>query len=396
MDPAEARPQALSLREGWPFIAGCFLSIFSANTSALMLGPMLDAMGRDLGASVPAMGQAAALVFVAWGVAAPLVGPLSDRYGRKPVLLIGLAGLCLSNLATAGVSSYPALAACRLLAGAFCGCIPPTCIASIGDRFSARARGNAMAFAGAGISASLLAGLPFIAYLTGQAGWRWGFLLVAGAAIFAILLVLRVFPPAPRPAQPASYLGSFAWMRLRSPWHLIAANVFDRIVISTFLTYISILFLRRYGRSLSSVAGLLSAMSAGTVIGGLTGGMLAERSWKFHALRLLALLQGALVAAQFSLLPPLALSVAAGFLYSLARPLSRPAVMDSLLILAPRSRGSILGCYATSNQLGQMLGAALGGLVIAWVDLEGLGALALAAGAGSAFFYGRLLRPGRA
>lgn len=389
--PGAGAPGA-GLREGWPHIACCFLSIFSAYTISFMLGPMLDTMGRELGASVPAMGQAAALLFVSWGVTAPLMGPVSDRYGRKPVLLVGLAGLGLSCLATSLAQSYTAVALFRFLTGVFGGCVPPTCVASIGDRFAPGARGNAMALAGSGISASLLAGLPFLAWVTARAGWRGAFLLAGGAGLCALALAAWAFPPAQRQARPTTYLGSFEWMREPAPWHLIAGNVLERVLVSLFLTYVAVLFLRRYGASLSSVAWLLSAMSAGTAIGGLLGGPLAGWRRRFQAIRLMVLLQGVLVALQFSVLPPLALSVAAGFLYSLVSQMSRPVVMDSLVVLAPRSRGSIIGCYATSNQLGQMLGAALGGLIIAWADLEGLGALALAAGIGSAYFYGKLLR----
>ena len=390
----EAGAPSAGLREGWPHIACCFLSIFSAYTVAFMLGPMLDAMGRELGASVPAMGQLAALSFITWGIAAPLMGPVSDRYGRKPILLIGLAGLALSCMATALAGSYAGVALFRLVTGVFGGCVPPTCVASIGDRFAPGARGNAMALAGSGISASLLAGLPLLAWVTARAGWRWAFIMAGVSGLAALALAAWAFPPAQRQARPTTYLGSFEWMREPAPWHLIAGNVLERVLVSLFLTYVAVLFLRRYGVSLSSVAWLLSAMSAGTAIGGLLGGLLAARRWRFQAIRLMVLLQGLLLALQFSILPPLALSAAAGFLYSFVSQMSRPVVMDSLVGLAPRSRGSIIGCYATSNQLGQMLGAALGGLVIAWTDLEGLGALALAAGVGSAFFYGRLLRPG--
>ena len=68
-------------REGWPIILACFLTIFTAYTTAFILGPMLDVMGRDLGLSLTAMGQLAAIIFVPWGIGAPLPAPISDRYG---------------------------------------------------------------------------------------------------------------------------------------------------------------------------------------------------------------------------------------------------------------------------------------------------------------------------
>ncbi|MBI3129384.1 MAG: MFS transporter [Candidatus Tectomicrobia bacterium] len=385
--------EGATLREGWLQIACCFLAVFSAYIVAFMLGPIIVPMGRDLGASVPAMGQAAALMFVSWGIGAPLIGPLSDRFGRKPVILAGLAGLALTCAATASIQSYAGLLLCRLATGVFGGCVPPTCVASIGDRFSAKARGNAMALSGAGISAGLLAGIPFLAWVADRAGWRLSFLLAGGAALAALALAAWAFPSPRRPARAETYLGSFGWAREPAAWHLIAGNVLERVIVTLFLTYVSVLFLRRYGLSLASVAGLISIMSVGNAIGGLAGGPLAAWRYRIQAVRALALLQGGLIALQFSLLPPLALSAAAGFLYSFAGQMSRPAVMDGLLALAPRSKGSVIGGYAMSNQLGHMLGAALGGAVIAWADVEGLGWLGLASGIASAHMYGKLLRP---
>ena len=72
------------IREGWPIILACFLTIFTAYTTAFILGPMLDVMGRDLGLSLTAMGQLAAIIFIPGEWAHPFWRPFSDRYGRKP------------------------------------------------------------------------------------------------------------------------------------------------------------------------------------------------------------------------------------------------------------------------------------------------------------------------
>ena len=64
----------------------------------LMLGPLLVALANDFGTSIAVSGQLAAATFVTQGITAPLVGPISDTYGRRPVLLIGLLLMVLRVL----------------------------------------------------------------------------------------------------------------------------------------------------------------------------------------------------------------------------------------------------------------------------------------------------------
>ncbi len=376
------------IRQGWPIILACFLTIFTAYTTAFILGPMLDVMGRDLGLSLSAMGQLAAITFIPWGIGAPLLAPISDRYGRKYVILLGMVGLSLSSIATSFADGYLTVAVLRFTAGLSGALVPPTAVAAIGDNFTGRARGLAIGFATAGVAMGLLVGVPSVAFLTDYLGWR-NALWISGA--FGLTLSLYTFRSLPSGSQtdaPSSYLASFTWMRQGASWLLLSGNVTERLMTSAFLTYVAVFLIRTFEISLSTAGSLLTAMSVGALIGGLLGGTLAGVRRRFLIITALVLLQGELLAFHFSGLGFLTLTIAAGFLFSFFSHLSRPAVMDDLISIAPQARGAIIGFYSTSNQVGLFLGASLGGFAIQWGGFGALSWLVLGAAVLGGGFYG--------
>ena len=373
--------------ESLPLIAACFIGICASFSMSLMVGPMLIPMGREFGMSVPALGQLATLAFLPWGISAVLIGPISDRYGRKKVLLVGLAGLSLSGVAASMAPNYLTLAACRVLTGVCGGLIPPSCLAALTDHFTGSRRGYAIAIGSTGYSTCWLVGLPLAALLTGQIGWRGTFMAAAALAAGAVLLTLAVFPAGRKNESPKSYFGSFAWMRQSATWYAIGANVMERTAIGIFFTYIAAFLATHYGFSSASLAWMLTAMTVGNLIGNLPGGALAGKRWRYEGLMAVVLIEGGLLGMNFSVMPPIALAVAAGFLFSFLSAVTRPALVSTLANIAPEDRGTIIGFFATSSQAGFVLGSAVGGLAIALGGYGALGMLCLASGAGGGFFY---------
>jgi predicted MFS family arabinose efflux permease len=67
-------------------------ALFLVRAVFMMMGPLLVILAAAFDTSVAATGQLAAAIGISWGITAPLVGPVSDVYGRRRV---GLAGLTL-------------------------------------------------------------------------------------------------------------------------------------------------------------------------------------------------------------------------------------------------------------------------------------------------------------
>src|SRR5215471_7866844 len=89
------------------------IAIFLTMTVALMLGPILVALANEFHTSLAVTGQLAAATAMTWGLTAFLAGPVSDTYGRRLMLLLGLMLMTLGTLSAALAPNYGVLLAAR-------------------------------------------------------------------------------------------------------------------------------------------------------------------------------------------------------------------------------------------------------------------------------------------
>src|SRR5215217_4622726 len=128
---------------------------------------------------------------------APVVAPLSDRYGRKPILVPGLAVLALVTGALAAASSLPVIAVLRTVQGLVAASFAAAALAYVGEALPPRWRPTGIgALSTAFLSAGIL-GQVYAQAVGESLGWRWVFGLAAPAlliAAFAIAMIL-IEPP---------------------------------------------------------------------------------------------------------------------------------------------------------------------------------------------------------
>jgi predicted MFS family arabinose efflux permease len=76
-------------------------AVFLTLVSVLMLEPLLVALAHEFQTSVALVGQLIAATAITWGITAPLAGPVSDAYGRRRMLLLGLLLMAVGLLGAA-------------------------------------------------------------------------------------------------------------------------------------------------------------------------------------------------------------------------------------------------------------------------------------------------------
>ncbi len=168
-----------------------------------MVIPLLPLLGEATGATPFQVGMLMASFSACQFVAAPLWGALSDRIGRKPVLLAGLAGSALCYWLMSRSGTYPELLATRSLAGLMAGNISAA-FAYAADTSTPENRTKAMGIIGAAFGLGFIGGPVLGGLLAGNGHTVADFvapaLTAAGLSATALVLGLVTLKERARPA----------------------------------------------------------------------------------------------------------------------------------------------------------------------------------------------------
>lgn len=212
-------PPASIDRAPLPF--GEFVALAAALMALTALGidsmlPALPAIGDSLGVANPNDRQFVITSFlIGFAVAQLAHGPLSDRYGRRPVLGVSLLIAVVTNLAAAAAGSFTLLLVARFVAGMAVAGARVVTVAMVRDCFAGRAMARVMSLVFVVFMAA-----PVLAPAFGQlvllfAPWRWifvGIAVVAGIVLawFWVRMPETLAPEAASPLEPRRLAASFA------------------------------------------------------------------------------------------------------------------------------------------------------------------------------------------
>jgi DHA1 family inner membrane transport protein len=365
-------------------------------TSVTMIGPLLVGIARDLDISLGEAGLLAAAAAVPQALGSPFAGLLSDRYGRRPMILLALGSVGVLGFAAAAAPTFLALAVARFAAGLL-GCLAPTSLmAAVGDLFPAERRARAMGWFNMGFSFSAIAGVPLMGVVGGAFGWRWAFVAIGVVLLLLVLCIRRWFPPIPPSVTGTGVLATYqAVWGVERLVPMLAANLVERSMFTMVTIYLPAFLMLVYHRSAVAASLVLPIVAVGTIGGNVLGGWLGDRFLRPGIFVVAQLTAGVLGLVLFAGPLAFAAAVALATLLALANAASRPAFLAYGSELAPQQRGALFGLIALTNQSGLVIGSAVGAAVIASGGYRWFAAVTLAQGAVAAGLALPLLRPRR-
>ena len=151
-------------------------------------------IAKDWGLSATSIGTLLSAGLVGMTLGSLLLGPLADRFGRRPMVLICLAVISLGMLLSAFTQNVQQLTATRLLTGLGIGGILPSLNTIVAEFSSLRWRSFSVSFLQAGYPVGATLGGMLAAVLITHYGWRAVYALAGLASTATIFLVWRYLP----------------------------------------------------------------------------------------------------------------------------------------------------------------------------------------------------------
>ena len=216
--PSKASPASshhagedLSKRAKQGIVVAIMLALFLGALDQTIVGTALPRIITELnGANLYTW--VVTIYLLASTVTVPIYGKLSDMYGRKPLLLIGVS-LFLIGSALAGLSqNIEQLIIFRGIQGLGAGALFPIALATIGDLFSAKERGRYQGLFGAVFGLSSLVGPALGGWLTDTFSWHLIFYVNLPIGLLSIAIILLELPTIKgRPNQKIDFLGAIVF-----------------------------------------------------------------------------------------------------------------------------------------------------------------------------------------
>ena len=365
------------------------VAAFLVSADARVIDPLLHAIADDFGVKIVVASLIVSAYTFPYGLFQLVYGPLGDRLGKLRVMAVTLALFSAGTAACALVPSslFALLTFLRFVTGAVAAALIPLSLGYIGDKVPYEGRQVALArFMSALMLGQILSstlGGVFGQYL----GWRGIFYLFGGGGLLASAALWREavrFPEAPKPERRFTLAPYGLLLRRPDARLILGAVFFEGFFVFGGLAFLGASLKDRFPYLRYDQIGL---MLAGYGLGGLAYSFFVRRFVARLGERGIVVLGGGLLGGAYlliALLPSLWLFLPAIVVFGMGYFTLHGTLQTRATELSPEARGTAVSLFAFCFFLGQALGAAALGQVIAaagypaGVAVCGLGLLLLA------------------
>ena len=155
--------------------------------------PIMPFYIQSFGASGSQLGVMMAIFSLAQFISSPFWGSLSDHFGRKRIMMIGVLGNAISLIVIGFAQSFWVILVSRALEGLLSSATLPTAMAYISDSTSEEDRGGGMGVIGAAMGVGMVLG-PGIGGLFAANDLSHPFFIAAGLSLMCVLLIWFILP----------------------------------------------------------------------------------------------------------------------------------------------------------------------------------------------------------
>ena len=368
-----------------------FFVMFLIGTDTFLVSPLLPALSRNLDFPLEHGGWLVSAYAVGYCIAALVIGPISDHFNRRSVLVAGMIAFSVATFACGFATSFWALFALRLITGMCAAAGSPQIWAIIPQLAPAGRVASIMAAPTAGLTISTLMGVPLGSFLSTQST-SLPFMIVGGAGAIVTFAVAAAFPTVPQavlqaqpptaqvqrqPQQTSGLLRTYAavFSEPRAKWYFLAYLVFQTGNFAI-MTFIATWFATSFGLNQTQIGLAVMVIGVGNTLGAVGGSAILARVR--HGLALgtgfaVYILGYALLGFCGSIIPACAILFVTYFVSGMAFPI----FIERLQSLTTTQRGTVSSLTNVTMYAGSTIAGFVGGPLL--VNLPGFWGIALLA-----------------
>lgn len=243
MNTVAAKPLAENVTEEHSserlILFALWLLVFSASSQIMIVAPMLPEIGKQLDIPPSVQGTLVSAYALMVGLFALIIGPISDKVGRRKILLAGTLLMTFALAMHYVANGYVLLLLMRALAGCAGGVLSGSAVSYVGDYFPYERRGWANGWIMSSTALGQILGVPLGTLLAGAYGFRTPFLMFAVTMALTFLLVWR-FVPQPNVERSKGKLTVKG--ALGNYWQLLQRGDVRAAACAFFLMFVSLSF----------------------------------------------------------------------------------------------------------------------------------------------------------
>ena len=349
-----------------------WLLVFSASSQIMIIAPILPLIGEELGIADAALGTLISAYSLMVGMFAILSGPVSDRVGRRRILILGCLTMTAALILHAFVVGYYSFLLVRVFAGSAGGMLSGAAVSYIGDAFPYERRGWATGWVMSGSAFGQIIGIPLGIVMASRWGFQSPFYMFAVTMAATVLLLFYAVPqPDVRRTEHALSVRKAAsdyWDMLRRPEITWAAIAFFLMFlgVSVFVVYLPTWLERNLGATGGQIALMFLIGGIANVLVGPYAGKTSDRIGR-RGIILLACVGLSIVMLLTVPLVASMLMAYAMFFLTMVLVAMRTSPFSALLtsLVQDERRGSLMSLTVALGQMGFAFGGAVAGPLFA-------------------------------
>lgn len=336
-----------------------FVVMFLVMVGFGIIIPVLPFYAEEIGANPTELGLLMAVYSLMQLIFAPMWGRLSDRVGRKPVMMIGIFGLGLSFFIQAVSTELWMLFAARIIGGILSSANMPTAMAYVADITTDENRGKGMGIVGAATGLGFVFG-PAIGGVFSKISLSMPFYIAAVSSFITLILVLILLKePKQHKSDPSK---KSIWSAFnRSVSVLFFVQLFISLSLSGLEATFAYFAAKKAGLTTQDLGYIFMIMGLGSAM--VQGGMVGKWTKKYGES---AVIQSGMIVSAIGfglILLVHNFTTAAIFLtiFGIGNGVIRPSVSSMLTKVSTAGHGSSTGLLSSFDSLGRIVGPVLGG-----------------------------------